>query len=45
MSKQFDKIKTYYDTGLWNKARVKNMVDKNIITKKEYKAITGEAYS
>lgn len=44
MSKQYDKIKTYYDTGLWNKTRIKNMVDKNIITKEEYKMITKESY-
>ena len=44
MSKQFDKIKSYYDTGLWNEARVKNMVEKNIITKEEYKTIVGETY-
>ena len=44
MSKQFDKIKTYYDSGLWNKVRVRNMVEKNIITKEEYELITKEVY-
>lgn len=44
MSNQYNKIKTYYDTGLWNKTRVKNMVKKNIITKEEYELITKEVY-
>ena len=44
MSKQFDKIKTYYNTGLWTEDRVKNMVDKNVITKEEYQMITGNTY-
>lgn len=44
MNSQYEKIKTYYDTGLWNKTRVKNMVIKNIITEEEYEAITKEKY-
>lgn len=44
MSKMYNKIKIYYDTGLWNKERVYNMVSKNIITEEEYKTITGELY-
>lgn len=44
MSKAFEKIKEYYDKGLWNKARVYNMAKNNIITKTEYKKITGEEY-
>lgn len=44
MSGQFDKIKNYYDCGLWSLARVKNMVIKNIITEEEYTLITGEEY-
>lgn len=42
MSKMFEKIKRYYDDGLWNKARVRNMVLKGIITGDEYRQITGE---
>lgn len=45
MSKNFEKIKGYYEDGLWNKARVKNMVAKGNITKEEYKEIVGEDYS
>ena len=40
----FEKIKYYYESGFWNKARVKNMVAKGNITKEEYKEIVGEEY-
>ena len=40
----FEKIKAYYDQGLWSKDRVKNVVGK-VITATEYKKITGEKYS
>lgn len=44
-SKNFDKIKHYYDTGLWSKERVYNVVGKkNGITPEEYEEITGEPY-
>lgn len=43
-SAKFPVIKTYYDTGLWSKSRVYNMVDKNIITAEEYQMITAEEY-
>lgn len=36
----FDKIKKYYDVGLWNIDRVYNVVGK-AITEEEYKLITG----
>ena len=42
-SKNFNKVKEYYDRGLWSKMRVKNAVDK-WITQEEYKEITGEEY-
>lgn len=45
MSKMYEKIKAYYDSGLWNKTRVYNMVGKGVITKEEYTAITGEVYA
>ena len=44
MSKMFNKIKYYYDTGLWNETRVKNMVIKGAITKEEFKEIIGINY-
>lgn len=44
MSKNFEKVKKYYDTGAWNKARVYNAVGK-WITEEEYREITGEDYN
>ena len=40
----FEKIKTYYDSGLWSKERVRNMVVKGVITAEEYKKIVKEDY-
>lgn len=42
-SKNFDRVKDYYDNGVWNKARVHNAVGK-WITAEEYEEITGEKY-
>ena len=42
MSKMYEKIKEYYNTGLWSEERVKNMVTKGIITEEEYKDIIGK---
>lgn len=44
MSPKFNKVKSYYDRGLWNKAMVANAVIKNWITPAEYEIITGEPY-
>ena len=44
MSKIYNKIKSYYDSGLWSKVRVRNMVVKGIITEKEYASIVGKEY-
>ena len=44
MSKIYDKIKSYYDSGLWSEVRVRNMVIKGIITEEEYKAIISKEY-
>lgn len=38
----FEKIKNYYQLGLWSKERVQNMVEKGIISEEEYKTIVGE---
>lgn len=43
-SPKFEKVKKYYDSGLWNKKMVKNAVIKEWITPEEYKEITGEEY-
>lgn len=40
----FDAIKNNYNRGLWNKAMVRMAVKKGIITKTQYKEITGEQY-
>jgi hypothetical protein len=43
MSKNFEKVKKFYENGIWNKQRVYNAVEK-WITKEEYKEITGKDY-
>lgn len=40
----YDRIKRYYDDGLWAKEQVAMAVVKNKITEEEYKQITGEDY-
>lgn len=40
----FATIKRNYDKGLWSKAMVKMAVRKGIITKEQFKEITGEDY-
>ena len=45
MSKMYDKIKSYYDSGLWSEVRVRNMVVKGIITEEEFYDITGEFFN
>ena len=43
-SPKFEKVKSYYDKGLWNIEMVRNAVIKEWITKKEFKEITDEPY-
>ena len=45
MSKMYEKIKEYYDSGLWSEERVRNMVVKGVITEEEFYEITGEFYN
>ena len=40
---KFEKVKDYYDRGLWTKTMVRNVVGK-WITAEEYELITGEPY-
>lgn len=42
-SKDFDKIKDWYDKGIYTKAMVKQMWRKGRITESEYLEIVGEA--
>ena len=44
MSPKYNKVKKYYDDGLWSKSMVRNAVSKGWITAAEYKEITGEDY-
>ncbi len=43
-SKNFNKVKTYYDEGFWNEAKVRNAVVKGWITKAEFTEITEIEY-
>lgn len=43
-SKNYSKVKNYYDKGLWDKTKVHNVVGK-WITAEEYEEITGEVYT
>ena len=45
MSKMYEKIKEYYNTGLWSEERVRNMVVKGVITEEEFYEITGEFFN
>lgn len=42
-SKMFEKIKAWFDSGVWSKQWVYNAVGKKI-TAEEYEEITGEVY-
>ena len=39
---KFEKVKLYYEKGLWDKSRVRNAVVKGWITAEEYETIVGE---
>ena len=41
----YEVIKRNYERKLWNKAMVKVAVKKGIITKEQYREITGEIYN
>ena len=38
----FEKIKKYYESGVWSEKRVREAVAKNVITADEFKKITGK---
>lgn len=44
MSTKYEKVKKYYDAGLWNEKMVKNAVRKSWITAEEYESITGKRF-
>lgn len=43
-SKNYSKVKTWYDMGMWNETRVRNAVKMGWITEEEFKEITGKDY-
>lgn len=43
-SKNFEKVRGYFNNGLWGFTAVRNAVVKRWITAEEYEEITGEAY-
>lgn len=43
-SKNYEKVKNYWDRGLWNETRVRNAVTKGWITAEEFTEITGITY-
>lgn len=40
----FERVKYYFEAGLWSLPMVKMAVRKGVITKEQYKEITGENY-
>ena len=38
----FERIKKYYDAGVWSEQRVRDAVAKNVISAEEFKKITGK---
>ena len=40
----YETVKKNYERGLWNDAMVKMAVRKGVITKEQYKEITGKDY-
>lgn len=40
----FERVKHYYDLGLYTKEQVAMFVHKDKLTAEQYEAITGEAY-
>lgn len=44
MSKHFERVKTYYNRGLWTIEQVRNAVIKGWITAEEFEEITGRSY-
>ena len=40
----YEKIKEYYERGLWNEERVRQAVTRNVITPEQFKEITGNDY-
>lgn len=44
MSRNFEKVKSYFERGLWDIPRVRNAVLKGWITPDEFAGITGKSF-
>lgn len=42
---KYDKVKNYYERGLWSIHRVRDAVAKEWITPEQFEEITGEPYN
>lgn len=40
----YEKIKAWYELGVWSEERVRNAVEKGKITPEQYTQITGKTY-
>ena len=40
----YERIKRYYELGVWDKERVRKAVEKGVISAAEYADIVGEVY-
>ncbi len=43
-SKNYQKVKRYYDMKMWDETRVRNAVKMGWITEEEFREITGKDY-
>lgn len=43
-SKNYQKVKRYYDLKMWDETRVRNAVRMGWVTEEEYREITGREY-
>ena len=41
----YERVKYYYEAGLWSRPMVKMAVKKGVITKEQYMEITGVVYA
>lgn len=44
-SRNFQKVKFWFDTGVWSEERVRNAVKMGWITAEEFEEITGSAFA
>lgn len=40
----YEKIRKYYEAGVWGEDRVRRAVEKGVISEEEYARITGKSY-